>query len=232
MSDCNELKLVYKQMYLIRYLEEQIAKNYADQEMRCPVHLSIGQEATAVGVCMNLSSVDKVLSAHRSHAHYLAKGGDIFKMLAELYGKDKGCARGKGGSMHLFDLNAGLIAAVPIVGSTIPIGVGVALGLRRLNKKGLVVIYFGDGASEEGVFAESLDFAALKKLPILFVCENNQYSVYTHLRERQFNGRDILSISKSHGVHGERGDGNDVLEVLAKSKKRLISLKKQENHFC
>ena len=199
--------------------------------MRCPVHLSIGQEATAVGVCINLGKEDQVLSAHRSHAHYLAKGGDLLKMLGELYGKEVGCARGKGGSMHLFDLEAGLIAAVPIVGSTLPIGVGIALGMRRMNRKGIVVIYFGDGASEEGVFAESLDFAALKQLPVLFVCENNQYSVYTHLNERQFTGRNIVEIARAHGVEGEKGDGNDINKVISKAKRAIEQIKKDSKPF-
>ena len=151
-------------------------------------------------------------------------------MLGELYGKEVGCAW-KDGSMHLFDLEAGLIAAVPIVGSTLPIGVGIALGMRRMNRKGIVVIYFGDGASEEGVFAESLDFAALKQLPVLFVCENNQYSVYTHLNERQFTGRNIVKIARAHGVEGEKGDGNDINKVISKAKRQSSKSKKIVNHF-
>ena len=215
MKNENKWIEIYRKLYLIRYVELQISKKYSEQEMRCPVHLSVGQEATAVGVCAHLNKEDLVLSAHRSHAHYLAKGGDLLKMLGELYGKENGCARGKGGSMHLFDLEAGLIAAVPIVGSTLPIGVGVAFGLQRLKTKGIVVIYFGDGATEEGVFAESLDFAALKSLPVLFVCENNQYSVYTHLSDRQFKGRSIVEIGKAHGVQGHQADGNHILDVLS-----------------
>jgi pyruvate dehydrogenase E1 component alpha subunit len=199
--------------------------------MRCPVHLSVGQEATAVGVCALLNKEDLVLSAHRSHAHYLAKGGDLVKMLGELYGKEIGCARGKGGSMHLFDLEAGLIAAVPIVGSTLPIGVGVAFGLQRLKTKGIVVIYFGDGATEEGVFAESLDFAALKSLPVLFVCENNQYSVYTHLNDRQFKGRSIIEIGKAHGVQGHQADGNNILDVLSAGEQAIKTVKSGKPYF-
>jgi pyruvate dehydrogenase E1 component alpha subunit len=215
------LSNVFSKMFLIRIVEEQISEKYVEQEMRCPIHLSIGQEANAVGVCAYLEKEDQVLSAHRSHAHYLAKGGDLVKMLAELHGKKIGCAGGKGGSMHLFDLDAGLIAAVPIVGSTLPIGVGVAFGMKRTERRGIVVIFFGDGATEEGVFAESLDFAALKSLPVLFVCENNQYSVYTHLQDRQFKGRSIVEIGKAHGVQGQEGDGNNILEVLSNAKKAI-----------
>ena len=139
-------------MIRLRKVEEYIAKEYVNQQMRCPVHLSIGQEAVAVGICQNLKKNDHLLSAHRSHYHYLAKGGDLTSMIGELHGKENGCAQGKGGSMHLIDINAGVIAAVPIVGSTIPIGVGVAWGNKILKSNKVVAIFFGDGATEEGVF--------------------------------------------------------------------------------
>ena len=206
---------LYKEMLRIRFIEEAIANEYSKQEMRCPVHLSIGQEAIAVGVSALLSKHDLALSAHRSHAHYLAKGGDLKLMLSELYGKETGCAKGKGGSMHLFDLEAGLIAAVPIVGSTLPIGVGVAWQMVRKQIPGIVVIYFGDGATEEGVFSESLDFASLKNLPVLFVCENNLYSVYTPIELRQNPLRKISQISKAHGIASKTGDGNNVEKVCS-----------------
>ncbi len=212
----NDLNL-FREMLRIRIVEEEIANKYHEKEIRCPVHLSTGQEAPAVGICSHLNKKDKVLSAHRSHAHYLAKGGDLTKMIAELYGKVTGCARGKGGSMHLFDLEAGLIGAVPIVGSTLPIGVGAAWGMKRLGQENLVVIFFGDGATEEGVFSESLDFACLKNLPVLFVCENNQYSVYTPLFKRQSPKRSVIEIAKGHGVEGCLGDGNDVRDVYNKA---------------
>lgn len=202
-------------MLRIRRIEEAVASRYAEQEMRCPVHLSVGQEATAVGVSARLSGTDLVLSAHRSHAHYLAKGGDLAAMLGELYGKETGCAKGRGGSMHLFDLEAGVIAAVPIVGSSLPIGVGVAWGIRTKGLEDVVVIYLGDGATEEGAFAESLDFASLKGLPVLFVCENNQYSVYTSLHERQSARRSICQVAEAHGVTALQGDGNNVEEVFS-----------------
>lgn len=136
----------------IRMIEERIRELYADQEMRCPTHFSIGQEAVAVGVCTHLRRSEQITSAHRSHAHYLAKGGDLKAMLAELYGKANGCAAGKGGSMHLIDLAAGFLGAVPIVGSTIPIGVGAALASVLQGSPVLSVIFFGDGAvSENGM---------------------------------------------------------------------------------
>jgi pyruvate dehydrogenase E1 component alpha subunit len=204
---------LYYNMLRIRLTEEKIAELYSEQEMRCPVHLSIGQEATAVGVCAHLKKKDVVLSAHRAHAHYLAKGGDLKAMIAELYGKETGCAMGKGGSMHLIDLKAGFFAAVPIVGSTIPIATGVAWAFKMKKKDNIVVVFLGDGATEEGVFSEALDFASLKDVPIIFVCENNFYSVYSNLEVRQAKGREITKIAESHGVKSYKGNGNDILEV-------------------
>lgn len=222
----NKIKLnLYKEMLRIRNIEFAISERYSEQEMRCPVHLSIGQEAVPVGISANLSKKDLALSAHRSHAHYLGKGGDLKSMLSELYGKETGCAMGKGGSMHLYDKEAGLIAAVPIVGSTIPIGVGVAWAKKLKDENDVVVIYFGDGATEEGVFSESLDFASLKDLPVLFVCENNFYSVYTPLGERQHESRKITEISKAHGVESVNGDGNDVFSVYDISKLAINKIK-------
>ncbi|MBI4505446.1 MAG: thiamine pyrophosphate-dependent dehydrogenase E1 component subunit alpha [Chloroflexi bacterium] len=202
-------------MLRIRLVEERIAELYAEQEMRCPVHLCIGQEAVAVGVCANLSPDDYVLSGHRSHGHYLAKGGNLKTMLAELYGKVTGCAQGKGGSMHLVDLAVGFLGAAPIVGSTIPIAVGAAFGSALRGERRVAVAFFGEGATEEGIFHESLNFAAMKKLPVVFVCENNLYSVYSPLSVRQPAERDLMAIAAGHGVAAERGDGNDVAVVYA-----------------
>ena len=207
------LKQLYYQMLRIRMIEEKIAELYPEQKMRCPVHLCIGQEAVAAGVCANLSRHDYVLSNHRSHGHYLAKGGDLKAMMAEIYGKATGCSQGKGGSMHLVDLSVGFLGATPIVGSTIPIAVGTAFGSVMRGEKRVSVIFFGDGATEEGVFHESLNFAVLKRLPVVFVCENNLYSVYSPLSVRQPEGREIFGLAKGHGMESHQGDGNDVLEV-------------------
>ena len=147
---------LYYEMLRIRKIVEKISNLYTEWEMRCPVHLSVGQEAIATGICLSLSKKDQVLSAHRSHFHYLAKGGSLKKMISEIYGKETGCAGGKGGSMHLIDLKAGLIAAVPIVGSTIPIGVGLAWANKLDKSDKIVVIFFGEGATEEGVYYESI----------------------------------------------------------------------------
>jgi pyruvate dehydrogenase E1 component alpha subunit len=206
-------KDLFRAMLRIRRLEERIVALYPEQEMRCPVHLSIGQEAPAVGACAALEPDDYAMSAHRSHAHYLAKGGDMKAMLAELYGKVTGCCMGKGGSMHFIDLPSGFLGATPIVGSTIAIAVGAAFG-SFLKKDGRVTAaFFGDGSTEEGAFHEAVNFASLKKLPIVFVCENNFFSVYSPLTVRQPQGRELVDLAKAHGVESFQGDGNDVLEV-------------------
>jgi len=204
---------LYRGMLRIRMVEEKIAQLYSEQEMRCPVHLCIGQEAIAVGVCANLLKEDYVMSNHRSHGHYLAKGGELKAMMAELYGKVTGCSQGKGGSMHLIDMSAGFLGATPIVGSTISIAVGVAMGSLMQGYKRVTVVFFGDAAVEEGVFHESLNFAVLKKLPVVFVCENNLYSVNSPLSVRQPANREIFQLARGHGIDSYQADGNNALEV-------------------
>jgi len=222
------LKELYFSMLRIRMIEQRIADLYSEQEMRCPVHLSIGQEAIAVGVCEHLDDKDIVMSAHRAHAHYLAKGGNLKSMIAELYGKSTGCAMGKGGSMHLVDLNAGFFAAVPIVGSTIPIAVGVAWAFKLKKSRNIVAVFLGDGSTEQGVFFESLDFASLKNIPILFVCENNYYSVYSQLDVRQAPNRKISNLAESHGIKSFTGDGNNI-DQTSKIAKEAIDYIKENN---
>lgn len=208
------LRRLYYQMLRIRMVDEKIAEIYSEQEMRCPVHLSIGQEAIAVGVCAALSTEDYVLSTHRGHAHYLAKGGDLKAMMAELYLRVTGTCQGRGGSMHLVDRSAGFLAAVPIVGSTIPIAVGTALGSVMRNESRVAVGFFGEAATEEGVFHESINFAVLKKLPVVFICENNLYSVYSPLSVRQPEGREPFELARAYGLESCQGDGNDVGQVF------------------
>ncbi|HIJ75185.1 MAG TPA: thiamine pyrophosphate-dependent dehydrogenase E1 component subunit alpha [Deltaproteobacteria bacterium] len=213
------LRRMYHEMLRIRMIEEKIADLYPEQEMRCPVHLSIGQEAVAVGVCAALTADDYVLSSHRSHAHYLAKGGNLNAMMAEIYGKTTGCCSGKGGSMHLIDLSVGFLGATPIVGSTIPMSVGTALASSMRGEPRVSVAFMGDGAAEEGVFHESLSFALLKNLPVIFVCENNLYSVYSPLCVRQPACREITDLAKGHGVESFQCDGNDVVQVFEMASK-------------
>lgn len=203
-------------MLLIRLVEEAIIDRYGkageDQQMRCPVHLSIGQEAAAVGACHHLTPADKIFSTHRCHAHYLAKGGDVDKMVLELHGKVGGCIDGRGGSMHLMDDDAGVAMSVPIVASSIPLAVGSALAQKLDNTGSISLAFFGDASVEEGVFHESANFAALMNLPVIFVCENNLFSVYTHLKDRQPT-RPLAELGRAHGLHTVSMNGNDVFAV-------------------
>lgn len=211
--DSETLLTLHKEILYVRLVEDAIAERYKENEMRCPVHLSIGQEATAVGVCQALNVSDKIFSTHRCHAHYLAKGGDLKRMLAEIYGKETGCCGGRGGSMHLTDDEKGMVVSVPIVGSNIPLAVGSALSSKIDNSDIVSVAFTGDGSLEEGVFHESANFAQINKLPVLFVCENNLYSVYTPLNARQPE-RPISDLGKAHNLFTLTADGNDVKAVL------------------
>jgi TPP-dependent pyruvate/acetoin dehydrogenase alpha subunit len=204
---------LFESMVRIRKVEEAIAAHYPEQKMRCPVHLSIGQEAASAGVCAALRPDDLAMSGHRSHAHYLGKGGSLKAMIAEIYGKETGCSHGRGGSMHLVDLAAGFVGAVPIVGSTIPIATGLAFADRQLKRDRVTVAFLGEAATEEGVFHESVNFASLHKLPIVFVCENNLYSVYSPMSVRQPAHREVWQLAAGHGVTAHQGDGNDPLAV-------------------
>jgi len=188
-----------KRMIYIRAVEESIADHYAEQEMRCPMHLSIGQEAPAAAVGLCLRDSDYVVSTHRGHAHYLARGGDLNAMIAELYGKVTGCARGRGGSMHLVDSRVGFMGTTAIVGNSIPVGIGLAKAIQLDGGDAVACIFLGDAAIETGSFYESANFAATEGLPVLFVCENNLYSVYTSLQARQPLERKIHELASAIG---------------------------------
>lgn len=207
-----ERKLL-RDMMLIRGAEETLADLYKEQEMRTPTHFSIGQEAVAVGVCAALDRDDVVYSGHRCHAHYLAKGGDLLGFVAELHGKEIGCARGRGGSVHLNDPGAGLIASSAILGQTIAVAVGSALVFKMEESPRIAVSFFGDGAVEEGIFHECLNFATVRNVPVLFVCENNFYSTHTPLSVRQPPGIQISERARSYSIPSEQVDGNDVMAV-------------------
>ena len=200
---------ILRDMIRIRAVEEAIADRYAEQKMRCPTHLSIGQEGPAAAAGAVLDGQDLAVSGHRAHAHYLAKGGDLPAMIAEIYGKATGCSRGNGGSMHLVDEAVGFMGSTAIVGGTVPVGVGLALSLAIARKPGLVCIFIGDAVLETGVFYESAGFAAVRKLPVLFVCENNLYSVYSPLEVRQPAGRALAGVAAALGLESSSGDGND-----------------------
>lgn len=214
----------YKSLYRIRRVEEEIAAVYPTDKIKSPVHLSIGQEAVSVGVCEALRADDVVFGSYRSHALYLAKGGDLKRMIAELYGKTDGCAKGKGGSMHLIDFGAGVMGASAVVGTTIPQAVGFAYALKLQRKHSVVVSVFGDGAVDEGVFHESLNFAALKSLPIVFVCENNRYAIHTHQLKRQ-KLDNICERARVHGMPAEQIPNNDVMGIYQRMSEAVDKLR-------
>jgi TPP-dependent pyruvate/acetoin dehydrogenase alpha subunit len=206
-------RLLYEMMR-IRLVEEEIAKRYPQGKMRCPTHLSIGQEAIPVMVCESLKKTDLAVSSHRAHAHYLAKGGNLRGLIAELYGKKTGCTQGRGGSMNLSDLSAGFVASKAIVGNTIPVGVGLAMAQQLKKSDAITCVFLGDAAIEEGAFYESLNYAVLKNLPVLFVCENNLYSVNSHLHLRQPKERSIFEMARGIGAKSQQFDGNDALSYV------------------
>ena len=204
--------LLYRKLWLIRRAEEEIARIYPSDKIKSPVHLSIGQEAIAAGVCDVLRPDDVVSGTYRSHAAYIAKGGDLGALFAELYGKDTGCARGKGGSMHLVEMNQYVLGTSAVVGTTVPIAVGYALALKRENKGRIVVSFFGDGATEEGVFYESLNFAALHRLPVLFVCENNGLAIHAPI-EKRWATRQLCERVQTFAIPAHQVTDSDVLKI-------------------
>lgn len=222
---------IHKKIFLIRKTEEKIAQDYSNQLMRCPVHLSIGQECVPAVLSHFVNKNDLAVSTHRGHAHYVAKNGDLKKMIAEIFGKVTGCSKGKGGSMHLIDKSVGFYGTSAIVGNSIPVGTGLSYNFLKSNNKNLSIVFLGEGATEEGVFYESLNLAAVKKLPTLFVCENNLYSVYSSLKVRQPKNRNIKEMVKSIGVSSIESDGNDVKKVFNACKKGTDYVRNKRKPF-
>lgn len=202
-------------MLRIRIVEEMLADLYKEQEMRTPTHFAIGQEAVAVGVSAALRRDDVVYSGHRCHAHYLAKGGDLGAMVAELYGRETGATKGRGGSVHLSAPQVGFVAASAILGQTMAAATGSAWAFAMDGLDRVAVSYFGDGVAEEGIFHESLNFAVVKRVPVVFVCENNGYSTHTPLGVRQPPGIGIWQRAQCAGMAAQLVDGNDVFAVRA-----------------
>lgn len=206
------LKKLYVTMVRIRICEESFVDPIINGEVRTPCHLYSGQEAVAAGICAALKDKDYVFGNHRSHGHFLAKGGGMPRLVAEIYGKETGCSRGRGGSMHLIDPSIGFLGAAPIVAGTISLALGAALSSAVRKDKRVTVSFFGDGATGEGVLYESLNFAALKKLPLLFVCENNLYATHMPISECRSNNN-IVKTGLPFCIESYRVDGNDVLKV-------------------
>jgi pyruvate dehydrogenase E1 component alpha subunit len=203
-----------RMMLLIRRVEEVIGDGVTARKIVCPCHLGIGQEAIAAGVSEHLRHTDRVFGAHRSHAHYLALGGDPYQLFAEVLGRDTGCSRGMGGSMHLHGSEHGFAGSVPIVAGTVGLAVGAAWAAKMDAKGDVGVAYFGDGAVEEGAVHESFNLAATFRLPVLFVCENNLFASHLHVSLRQPYSATVR-FAAAHGIPHELVDGNDVVAVAA-----------------
>ena len=202
----------YRAMLRIRRIEEEIERRYHQDQMKTPIHLVIGQEAAAVGCCAALRQTDLVYTSHRTHGAYLAKGGDLGGMLCEMHCRANGCVGSRGGSMHLIDKSVGLAGTSAIVGGAVPIATGAALAAKMKREDRVIVVFLGDATTEEGVTAESLNFAALKKLPVIFFCENNFYSVQSPLAARQ-PARNISAWAAAHGMPAVSVDGVNVVAV-------------------
>ncbi len=222
---------IFKQLFFsllkIRRVEEEIACLYPAQEMRCPVHLCTGQEAIPAGVCQALKKNDVVFGSHRAHGYYIARGASLKAFMAELYGRAKGCGKGKSGSQHFAAPEAGFMGSSAIVAGTVPIAVGAALSFRLQQKRSVAVVDFGDGATDEGVFYEALNFAALKKLPVIFICENNAYATHAHMRQRQAKDN-IAARAQAFGVPAVKVDGNNVLEVYRAAESAIRNARRGE----
>ncbi len=203
---------LHAMMLRIRLFEERVAELLDADEIKCPTHLYIGQEAIASGVCANLKKEDYVFSTHRSHGHYIAKGGQLKPLMAELYGKSTGCSRGRGGSMHIVAPEVGYLGSSAIVAGSIPLALGTALASWVKSDGKVTVAFFGDGATDEGVFYECLSFASLNKLPVVFVCENNLFSTHLPIQMRH-PADNIYEKAGCYMMPSVRIDGNDVLEV-------------------
>jgi len=215
-------------MKRLREVELRIANEYKTQEIRCPVHLSVGQEAPSAALSLLVEKDDFSVSTHRGHAHYLSKGGCLKSFIAEIYGKVNGCSSGKGGSMHLIDKEVNFMGTSAIVGNSIPTGAGLALAAKLNKKDQISIIHIGDGAIEEGVFYESLNFSVVKEIPALFFCENNLYSVYSPLEVRQPSGRSLYKLASAIGAYAIKSEGNCVFDCYEKIEKAIKYCRKEK----
>lgn len=223
-----QLAKLHRELLRVRHAELALAERYKQQEMRTPTHFGVGQEAVAVGVCAALDTNDVAYSHHRSHNHFLAKGGSVYRLAAELFGRETGCSRGRGGSVHLTDLSCGFVASSAILGESMSAATGSALAFKMQNKDRIATAFFGDAVAEEGAFYECLGYAALKSLPVLYVCENNGYATESPLSIRQ---PDMASISErvaSFGIKTLQVDGNDVGAVCLAAREAVAYVRGEQ----
>lgn len=224
------LEDLFKKMLRIRVFEERVAELLYKKEIICPVHLYVGQEAIAAGVCQNLNRNDYVFSTHRSHGHYLANGGSMKKLMAELYGKETGCSRGKGGSMHIVDTQNRYMGSSAIVAGSIPLAVGAAYSSKMKNNGQVSIAFFGDGGTDEGVYYESLNLASLYKLPVIFVCENNLFSTHLPISLRHANVH-LSEVAGINNIPTIKLDGNNILDIFNNSEQVIKKARKGEGPF-
>ncbi len=221
---------LYRRMLTIRRFEERVKQLYRAGEIFGAIHLYIGEEAIAVGVCSQLRDSDRVFSTHRGHGHYLAKTGDAAGAMAELMGKASGCSRGYGGSMHMFNPEKGFMGGNGIVGGGIPLALGAAFAAKYRNTDDVAVVFFGEGASNQGTLHESLNLAALKRLPLLFVCENNRYAATTPVAASTAD-EDMTKRAAAYGIPAQTVDGNDVSSVIKAVKTALKKIRDGNGPF-
>ena len=225
------LRTLYKSLLMIRRAEETLAELYKEKEMRTPTHFGIGQEAVAVGVCKALEREDVVFSHHRCHTHYLAKGGSLVGLAAELYGRVDGCSRGRGGSVHLTAPAVGFAGSSPILGEGVALAVGSALAFKMDGVRRVATTFFGEATCEEGVTYESLNYASIRKLPVLFVCENNKYSTESPLATRQPAGTDLCERVRAFKIPTRHVDGNDVAAVYLAARSAVEEMREGSGPF-
>ena len=222
---------LYRNLFRTRHAEETLAELYKEKEMRTPTHFGIGQEAVAVGVCEALRKDDVVYSHHRCHTHYLAKGGNLLGLVAELYGRESGCSRGRGGSVHLTDRSVGFIGSSPILGQSVGLATGSALAFRMDQSDKVATAFFGEAVCEEGVFYEALNYASVNRLPVLYVCENNYYSTETALHVRQPPETQLCERARAFKIEAARIDGNDVASVYESAQRAIAHVRAGNGPF-
>jgi len=221
---------LYTTMLTIRRFEERVVNEFSQGNIAGFVHSYIGEEAIATGVCAHLSKNDRIVSHHRGHGHCIAKGADIKRMMAEIYGKSTGYCKGKGGSMHIADFSIGMLGADGIVGAGLPIATGAAMAAQLENKGNIAVVFFGDGACQEGEFHESLTMASIWKLPLLFICENNLYGVNTP-QEYALGAKEITRMPEAYHIPNRVVNGNDVIAVYQAAQAAIAAVRKGGPYF-